>query len=114
MEDAESITTTPTLHYQAWLQDWKKHIEDASTSVLVPAPVRLIHTPLIMSNWSHVLQTYPTQELAKFFLTGISQDFRIGYNPSATSLKSAHKNLQGALLHSDIVEDYLKSELLSH
>ena len=114
MEDAEPITVTPTPQYQTWLQVWGKHMEGASTSVLVPASARSIQTPLILSNWSQALQTHPNQELVKFFLTGISHGFRIGYNSTTTSLKSAHKNLEGALLHMDIVDDYLKSELLSY
>ena len=63
MEDTEPIIVTPTPQYQAWLQAWDKHMEGASSSVLVPASARSIQTPLILSNWSQALQTHPNQIL---------------------------------------------------
>ena len=69
---------------------------------------------LVIPKWTQALQAYPLKSLATFFLTGITSGFRVGYNRPRRPLKSAHKNLAGALLHPDVVEDYLAAEVLSH
>ena len=114
VDDTGLMVTTPPPHYLAWLLDWHTHMEGVSTSVLVPATARLIQTPLVIPKWTQALQAYPLKSLATFFLTGITSGFRVGYNRPRRPLKSAHKNLAGALLHPDVVEDYLAAEVLSH
>ena len=86
-------------------------MEGVSTLVLVPAPARLIHTPLIKPKWAQDLQTYPLKSLAEFFLSGITFGFHIGYNHPGRPLRSAHRNREGALLHPEIVEDYLETKV---
>ena len=113
-EETEPIVTIPTPQNSGWLQNWNNHMEGVSTLVLVPAPARLIHTPLVEPKWAQALQTYPLKSLAEFFLSGITFGFHIGYNHPGRSLRSAHKNLEGALLHSEIVEDYLETEVANH
>ena len=54
---------------------------------------------------------HPDQELVSYFLEGISAGFRIGLSTPAHSLHSAHRNLRAALLHPQIVDDYLQTEL---
>ena len=114
VDDAELMVTTSPPHYLAWLQDWNTHMEGVSTSVSVPAPARLIQTPLIIPRWTQALQAYPLKSLADFFLTGITFGFRVGYNHPTRPLRSARKNLEGALLHPEIVEDYLEAKVLSY
>ena len=114
VDDTGLMVTTPPPHYLAWLLDWHTHMEGVSTSVLVPATARLIQTPLVIPKWTQALQAYPLKSLAAFFLTGITSGFRVGYNRPRRPLTSAHKNLEGALLHPDVVEDYLAAEVLSH
>ena len=46
-------------------------MEGAPTLVLVPASACLIHTLLVVRKWFEALQTYPLEELAEFFLSGI-------------------------------------------
>ena len=70
-----------------------------------------IHTPLKFKSWQYYLQTHPNQDLVHFFLDGISQGFRIGFNSSTQSLHSAHKTLQGVTLHPEIVYEYLQNKL---
>ena len=89
-------------------------MEGVSTSVIVPATARLIQTPLIIPKWTQALQSYPLKSLAAYFLTGITFGFYVGYNHPRRLLKSAHKNLEGALLHLEVVEDYLAAEVLNH
>ena len=71
-----------------------------------------MHTPLIFSSWKQALIQHPNQPLVNFFLEGISQGFRIGFNQLPIRLKSAHKNLNGTLEHPHVVEEYLSSEIL--
>ena len=89
-------------------------MEGVSTLVLVPAPACLIHTTLIKPKWAQALQTYPLKSLAEFFLSGITFGFRSGYNHPGRPFRSAHKNLEGALLHPEIVEYYLETEVANH
>ena len=44
-------------------------------------------------------------------LQGISEGFRIGYSYGNSVLTSAKQNLQGAVMHPDVVEDYLQTEI---
>ena len=69
--DATCNTTIPVPTYHTWLQDWNKHMEGATSLVLVPSTAHQIHTPLVMCNWLEALWTYPLEELADFFLSGI-------------------------------------------
>ena len=71
-----------------------------------------VHTPLIFSSWKQALIQHPNQSLVNFFLEGISQGFRIGFNQLPRRLKSAYKNLSGALEHPHVVEEYLSLEIL--
>ena len=69
------------------------------------------YTPLVAHRWESHLQNYPDRELAQFFLEGITQGFKIGFNSGSTTLKSATRNLPGALLHPKVVEEYIQEEL---
>ena len=73
-----------------------------------------IYTPLDLKHWQEHLAPYPNQEfeLVHFFLEGIAHGFRIGFNGSAKSLRSARRNLQGAISHPKVVNKYLKDKLI--
>ena len=71
-------------------------------------------TPLIPKNWALLLSSHPNQELAQFFITGISHGFRIGFKKPPKPLKSAKRNLECALHHPDIVTQYLADEIAQH
>ena len=114
VEETEPIVTIPTPHNSAWLHNWNNHIEGVSILLLVPALACLIHTPLVKPKWAQALQTYPLKFLAEFFFKGITFGFCIGYNHSGRPLRSAHKNLECALLHPEIVEDYLETEVVNY
>ena len=100
--------------YYTWIEKWHNHLEGAPTSIKVPAQASLIHTPLIIHSWRKALSSHPNQPLVEFFLKGISQGFRIGFNHLPNELKPARKNLAGALQHPQVVEEYLSAELLHH
>ena len=52
--------------------------------------------------------------MAAYFLTGITFGFYVGYNHPRKLLKCAYKNLEGTLLHPEVVEDYLAAEVINH
>ena len=106
VEDTEPIVTMLTPYTLAWLQDWNNHMEGVSTLVLVPAQT---HPPLIKPKWAQALQTCPLKSLGEFFHSSITFGFRI-----ERPHRSAHKNLQGAFLHPETVEDYLEIEVINH
>ena len=69
---------------------------------------------MIPKNWALLLSSHPNQELAQFFITGISHGFRIGFKKPPKPLKSAKRNLECALHHPDIVTQYLADEIAQH
>ena len=99
------------LPYEQWLPQWTAHLRDTPAASTVPPSARRIHTPLILKCWQYHLVSHPNKDLVDFFLHGISQGFRIGFKGSTDSLHSARKNLQGAILHPEVVDAYIKDEL---
>ena len=105
-----TITSTP-LSYKDWLPLWKEHLTNTPEVPVIPQSACKISTPLNTQNWHQYLLGHPDQELVSYFLEGISAGFRIGLSTPAHSLHSAHRNLRAALLHPQIVDDYLQTEL---
>ena len=100
------------LDYQHWLPQWQKLSQNSLPNrVLVPPEACRISTPLNTYAWCIYLQSYPYQELAQFFLEGISEGFRIGFNYHTLHLKSARRNLEGARSHPEVVQEYLNTEV---
>ena len=101
-----------TQPYETWLQMWNAHLAGNCQAPKIPSSACQIHTPLRLAAWRMALSNYPNQELAQFFLQGISEGFRIGYNRcSSINLKPAKRNLEGARQHPEVVDEYLAKEL---
>jgi len=64
-----------------------------------------------VSNWQKALSDHPNRLSVDFFLSGISQGFRIGFKQQLNSLKSAKQNLSCAFQHPETVEKYLTEEI---
>ena len=58
-----------------------------------------------------MLASHPIQQLIHFFLEGISNGFRLGFNHTQSTLKSAGRNLSAAIAHPDTVIEYLQHEI---
>ena len=99
--------------YTIWLKSWKDHLP-RSSPLMIPTAAAKIHTPLVAQEWKSHLQDYPNHELTEFFLVGITQRFKTGFKMGNILLKSAAKNLPGALLHPELVDEYLQHELSQH
>ena len=101
-----------TQPYETLLQMWNAHLAGNCQAPKIPSSACQIHTPLRLAAWRMALSNYPNQELAQFFLQGISEGFRIGYNRcSSINLKPAKRNLEGARQHPEVVDEYLAKEL---
>ena len=81
------------------------------STIHVPPQARLITTPLSSSAWEYLLAEHPHQELVRFFISGISNGFRIGFKHTNSVLKQARKNMESANAHKDVVSIYLQEEL---
>ena len=77
----------------------------------IPPAASLITTPLNATNWRHHLTMHPNRDLVQFFLERISNGFRIGLTTPTQPLQPAQRNLQAALLHPQVVDEYLQTEL---
>ena len=75
----------------------------------VPVEAGSIHTPLISAAWRQYLKEHLHQNLVQYFLQSISLGFREGFDGSGT--QSAQKNLQSAVDHPTVVDNYLQNEL---
>ena len=109
-EDRES-GRSPVLQYEDWLSVWGQLIALAPARPCIPDTAGLVSTPLISTNWSSALDTYPNRVLVDFFIQGITQGFRIGFSYGSQPLKEAKRNLEGALSHPEVIENYLQAEV---
>ena len=53
----------------------------------------------------------PDKNLVHFFLQGISEGFRVGFNYQHCTLKISKKNLACATSHLSVIDHYLKTEV---
>ena len=90
---------------------WGQLTASAPARPGIPDMACVISTPLIPVNCNCALDTYPNRVLVDFFIRGITQGFRIGFSYDLQTLKMAKRNLEGALSHPDVVENYLQTEV---
>ena len=102
------------LSYEDWIPQWISNLTAADDTIWVPPSATAITTPLITGNWVSFLANHPNKQLIGFFITGISQGFRIGYKTGQSSLKSASRNLPCASHHPEVVDQYLAEECAQH
>lgn len=77
---------------------------------LPPGALRVL-TPLKVQTWSALLAGHPDGEFVKYILNGISHGFRIGFNHiPGHELHSAKRNMQSAMDHSKVIDEYLQDE----
>jgi len=106
-----SLCPFPSHPYVKWLPTWTTHMTGVSNHIHVPLDATSVTTPLAPSNWQVLLTEHPNQQLVKFFITGITNGFRIGFNHSQESLRSAKKNIFCAIQHPEVVDTYLTEEI---
>ena len=106
MEDLQDILTDTT-----WLEKWLRTPAAHAAAFKIPSSACAISTPLSLPAWMDMLASHPNQLLVHFFLEGISNGFRPGFNHRQSTLKSARRNLPPAIPHPDIVIEYLQHEI---
>lgn len=103
------------------------HVAKLSCSVPVPVPVQPSITDVIFSPLAPVaevsplrldqfqleLRHHPDRSAVGFVISGIREGFRIGFDPSSVSLKSASSNMRSSLEHPSVIDSYLQSEVSS-
>jgi len=74
------------------------------------APVHVV-SPLQLAQFQAELRDYPDQVAASYVLTGLREGFRIGFEASSVSLRSASANMSSALGHLSVIDAYLETEV---
>ena len=82
-----------------------------SDDVWVPPEDTANTTPMNTAQWKKSLVKHPNRALVNFYISGISQGFRLGFNNPTFSLKSACRNLSSAYEHPEVVDEYLAAEI---
>ena len=67
-------------------------------------------SPLNVNTFALELAHHPDQALVSEVLQGLSQGFRLGFNPG-TNLRSSKKSKASAYQHPDIIDTYLSNEI---
>ena len=94
-----------------WVQRWQVQVASAPGTPQIPPAACNITTPLSLSGWALLLKSYPYQDMVHFVLNGISERFRVGFTYRDSVLVLAKQNLQRAISHPEVVEDYFQTEL---
>ena len=109
--EADIPTTMKPSPQGTWLQEWQRQTAESPQIPQVPESACGIHTPLKHPAWLQALSGHPDQALVQYFLRGITEGFRIGYSSAMEhNLKSSKRNLEGAIQHPEVVNDYLENE----
>ena len=80
-----------------WLKRWQKIPAASTATPEIPPSACVISTLLSPRAWTEMLASHSNQQLVHFFLDGISNGFRLGFNHTQSTLKSAGKNLPAAM-----------------
>ena len=82
-------------------------------SVNFTAPNRgaLANSPVNADNLEMHLLGHPDRCQVNYVLSGFRQGFRIGFQPNVKKLKSASSNCPSAFEHSNIIDEYLTTEI---
>jgi len=107
--DPDDTLANPT--DTTWLKEWQQLISLSPHTPMIPLSACSISTPLVLSGWCHFLRSHLNQGLVHLFLKGISEGFRLGYSYKELHLRSAKKNLKGAVAHFIVVDEYLQNEV---
>ena len=56
------------------------------------------------------MASHPDSAFVNYVLDGIKHGFHLGFEPTSTSLSSAENNMQSALNHPHVIDEYLANE----
>ena len=86
-----------------------------SVAVVSFAPLSPVSqvTPLQLDQFQAELCHHPNKSAVAFVTSGIRDGFRIGFDPSLVSLKSASSNMRSSAEHPSVIDSYLQAEVSS-
>lgn len=67
-------------------------------------------TPLRVERFAHYLEQHPNQEFVSYVMDGITNGFRVGFDP-LSKLKSAKSNNRSATINGSVIDEYLANEV---
>ena len=70
-----------------------------------------VTTSLVYHEWASLLRSHPVVEFSSYVLTGLVQGFCIEFNRAKIWCVWVKNNMQLALQHPSVVEDYLQKEV---
>ena len=68
-------------------------------------------SPLRLDQFQQELRHHPDRSAVAFVISGIQDGFRIGFEASSVSLKSASANMRSSLDHPSVIDSYLQTEV---
>ena len=74
----------------------------------LPDKFSRITTPLRAEEWEVDLEDFPDRACANYFLRGIGEGFRVGFQYQEHTCSSATSNMQSALDNTGVVGKYLR------
>ena len=74
----------------------------AGDSVEVPPLLQGVSTPLELAEWQEALGSHPNRSYVKYLLGGMKDGFRIGFNYSTSSHRSAKSNMLSATANREV------------
>ena len=77
----------------------------------MPEVLQEVTTPLQYEEWWEVLQRHWNKALVQYILSGIKEEFRVGFDYSKASCKPAKCNLLSAETNPDVATAYLQGEV---
>jgi len=97
--------------YDKWISAWISHLGWSLPIIRVPFEASAISSPLNADNWRKSPIDHPDRPLVKFFITGLTEGFPIGFKEQSKPLRSSKRNLSCALQHPDTVQKYLAEKI---
>ena len=76
----------------------------------LPLLASSITSPLILDNWRQALCNHPDKQFVQYILQGLANGFHIGMALGHCCI-SSHDNMRSAKMNSQLVDDYLATEL---
>ena len=70
-------------------------------------------SPLQLDQFQAELRHHPDESAVAYVISGIQDGFRIGFDPSLVSLKSASSNMRSSSEHPSVIDSYLQNEVSS-
>ena len=107
--EQHSTPCTGRYAYTQDLMELQRRVPPTSRGGL-PADAMSVNTPLKPTEFAALLREHPDLRFREYILEGIRGGFRVGFDYSRHSCKSARRNMMSAEKHPQVVDRYLAKE----